>query len=153
MKRLAVFTVSGAAPEITLIAGALIGLAAEHGAPNGFQCWEVAERTGLSRLVVGRFASQRINELQIEVTRRDGTLHLAGYESTRGFKQRMFRLIIWRRRADGPQAPNVADVLADLQTRVSAAVSNYYVALTRYLMPKPKLEPPDPSSLMWWPSW
>ena len=86
------FVVSNAAPEVILIAGALVNLAAEHGAPNGFQCWEVAERTGLSRLVVGRFASQRINELQLEVTRRNPALHLAGYEPTAGFKQRLFRL-------------------------------------------------------------
>lgn len=92
MKTIRVFNVSAAAPEAILIARALVRLAAEHGAPNGFQCWEVADFCGLSRLTVGRFGSQRINELQLEVTRRDASLHLAGYEPTNGFKQRMFRL-------------------------------------------------------------
>lgn len=39
--------------------------------------------------------------------------------------ERAEEVIIWRRRAEGPQAPSVSDVLADLQTRVSAAASNY----------------------------
>ena len=39
--------------------------------------------------------------------------------------ERAEEVIIWRRRAEGPQAPSVADVLEDLQTRVSAAASNY----------------------------
>lgn len=39
--------------------------------------------------------------------------------------ERAEEVLIWRRRAEGPQAPSVADVLGDLQTRVSAAVSNY----------------------------
>ncbi len=52
--------------------------------------------------------------------------------------ERAEEVIIWRRRAEGQQAPSVADVLEDLQTRVSAAVSNY--ASQAAALP-PKTEP------------
>ena len=56
--------------------------------------------------------------------------------------ERAEEVIIWRRRAEGPQAPSVADVLQDLQTKVSAAASNY--AREVAALPR-KIEPSLPS--------
>lgn len=63
--------------------------------------------------------------------------------------ERAEEVIIWRRRAEGPQAPSVADVLQDLQTKVSAAASNYareVAALPRKIEPS---FPPRPEHRAW----
>lgn len=63
--------------------------------------------------------------------------------------ERAEEVIIWRRRAEGPQAPSVSDVLEDLQMRVSAAASNYareVAALPRKTEP---CLPPRPEHRVW----
>ena len=52
--------------DIQRVARAIKSLTSEHGVPNRFACFEVADHAGLSNLCVGRLLAQRIGEVERE---------------------------------------------------------------------------------------
>lgn len=52
--------------DIQRVGRAIKALASEHGTPNRFACFEVADYAGLSNLRVGNLVARRIGEIERE---------------------------------------------------------------------------------------